>query len=368
MINLRNYLIDRLNDCIYLELENLGQYGIEVSRDDRYPKLFNLKYGIVSADKSDPLVCACRGAVVERVDDDGDHSPYFRLVAYAFDRFFNYGEYGAAQVDWQSAKVWEKMDGSLIKVFYYKGEWIVSTSGSVAGGSKVGETEKSFSELFWEVFNQVGYSKDVLKPNLCYIFELCHKSNRIVVAYDKPQLPLLAVRDRLLNFDEVDVEEVGHSHGFKVVERYDFGEKELIHMVNLRGANHEGFVVCDAMGNRLKIKSSIYCQLHAAVSNGNPNFSELYLKGDLEEFLLYFPEYVPKFQPYLEKIEFFRKISENFVRDNNHLNQKDFALKVIKEYPSVSGPVFSIRSGESRNFMHFIEKLTPNKLSKLLRG
>jgi hypothetical protein len=72
-----------------------------------------LKYGTILSDKSNPLVCACRGAVVELVENDGDHSPYFRLIAYAFDRFFNVGESHCHELDWSRTKVYEKYDGCL---------------------------------------------------------------------------------------------------------------------------------------------------------------------------------------------------------------------------------------------------------------
>lgn len=109
-MNLRHHLIEWLNQY---GPEPLADKDIRVARDERYPNLFNLKYGTILADKSDPIVRACRGAVVELVEDDGDHSPYFRLVAYAFDRFFNLGEGACHELDWTRTKVFEKYDGCL---------------------------------------------------------------------------------------------------------------------------------------------------------------------------------------------------------------------------------------------------------------
>lgn len=359
-------MIEWLNEKGYGAFEELEQLDIRVARDERYPNLFNLKYGSILADKANPIVCACRGAVVERVDDDGDHSPYYRLVAYAFDRFFNYGEAQAAEIDWGTAKVWEKKDGSLIKLFPYKGEWIVSTSGSVAGASQVGPTGRTFSELFWHVFNDVGYKKSSLNPNLCYIFELCHKDNRIVVDYKKPELPLLAVRGREQNFEELDLEIVGKEHGFKIAESYNFGKNDLIQEVNKRGADHEGFVISDSQGNRLKVKSDIYCQLHRVKGNGTPDFSELYLNDDLDEFLLHFPEFAPKFLSYVERIKFMGEQAERFVIENVALSQREFAQRVMAALPEVSGAIFSIRSGKYKDFIHFVENMTPKQLDRLL--
>jgi hypothetical protein len=362
--NLRRYLIDWLNDW---GLDPLADKDIRVASDERYPNLYNLKYGTILADKSDPIVRACRGAVVERVDNDGDHSPYFRLVAYAFDRFFNLGEGACHELDWANTKIYEKSDGSLIKLFFYEGDWIVSTSGSVAARSDVGSTDRSFEELFWSVFNQVGYSRGMLNSDLCYIFELCHQDNRIVVDYKEPQLPLLAVRDRSNDFEEIDLEPFCESVGFKAAESYVFGSMDMLTLtLNQRGADHEGFVLFDGKG-RAKVKSDIYVQLHRVRGNGDPDFSELYLNGDLEEFLLHFPEYRPGFEVFLQKLEDYASCINKEVARLSDISQKEFAQFVMKNYSEVSGAMFAVRADKYRDFGHYLESMTPKQLDRLLK-
>lgn len=365
-MNLRHYLIDWLNEWGYNALEELAEFDIRVARDERYPNLFNLKYGTIMADKSLPIVRACRGAVVERVDNDGDHSPYYRLVAYAFDRFFNIGEGHCHQLDWSRTKVYEKYDGSLIKLFNYNGDWIVSTSGSVAAASEVGSTGRSFAELFWLVFGQVGYSRDMLDSDLCYIFELCHRDNRIVVDYAEPQLPLLAVRDRSNDFQELDLDSFCESSGFKAIESYDFGSLEaLMSVVESRGADHEGFVLYDGDG-RAKSKSSVYCQLHRVRGNGEPDFSELFLNDDLDEFLLHFPEYREGFDVHLRLIDGMGATVREILGNYNHLPQKEFAQIVIAKERELSAACFAIRSDRYPTFQQWLADLRPQQLDKLL--
>jgi hypothetical protein len=362
-MNLRHYLIDWLNAH---GLEPLTDKDIRVARDERYPNLFNLKYGTILADKSDPIVRACRGAVVELVEDDGDHSPYFRLVAYAFDRFFNLGEEACHELDWTRTKVFEKYDGSLIKLFSYNGEWLVSTSGSVAAASEVGSSGRSFAELFWLVFDQVGYSRDWLNPNLCYIFELCHQDNRIVVDYKEPQLPLLAVRDRSMEFEELELNDFCALTGFNAAESYDFGSIEaLMAVVNNRGADHEGFILFDGIG-RAKSKSDIYVQLHRVRGNGEPDFSELYLNGDLEEFLLHFSEYRETYNAYVQRLKDYGEVVSKEVERLSALSQKEFAQHVLKHYAHLSGAMFAIRSKKYRDFEHYLESLHSKQLDRLL--
>lgn len=365
MLDLKTNLVNWLNNE-FNPFETLEEMGVKVTGNDRYPNLYNLKYGSVTADKSDPIVCACRGAVVERVDDGGDHSPYYRLVAYAFDRFFNIGESNCHVLHWPTTKVMEKMDGSLIKCFHYEGNWLVSTSGSVAGDSQVGDTGRTFVELFWDVFEEVGYSRDWLQPHLCYVFELCHKDNKVVVDYFKPQLPLLTVRDRKSNFIELPLDTFSEKFGFTTPTSYSLGNLEdVLRFVNNRGGGHEGVILFDGVG-RAKSKSDLYCQLHSAVNNGKPNFSELFLQDNLDEFLLHFPEFSPEFLNYVGQIKDMGEQAERFVIENVALPQKEFAQKLMSALPEISGAVFSIRSGKYKDFGHFVENMTSKQLDRLL--
>ena len=287
-------------------------------------------------------------------------------MAYAFDRFFNVGEGHCHELDWSRAKVYEKYDGSLIKLFNYGGEWIVSTSGTVAAAAEVGTTGRSFAELFWSVFDEVGYSRGVLDPDLCYIFELCHRDNRIVVDYAEPQLPLLAVRDRTQDLEELNLEDYGLRHGYEVAKSYDFGSMEgLMSVINNWGACHEGFVLSDGSG-RVKIKSDVYCQLHRVRGNGEPNFSELFLNDDLAEFLLHFPEYNHKFDFYIASIKTIEPRVNATVAAYRDLSQKDFAQAVLAESKELSGACFALRAGKYGNFSQWLGSLRSTQLDNLL--
>lgn len=255
---------------------------------------------------------------------------------------------------------------SLIKLFNYHGEWIVSTSGSVAAASEVGSSGRSFAELFWLVFDQVGYSREMLDSNLSYVFELCHQDNRIVVEYAEPQLPLLAVRDRSNDFVELDLERFCQETGFNAAESYDFGSMEgLMAVVNDRGADHEGFILYDGFG-RVKAKSDVYCQLHRVRGNGDPDFSELFLNDDLDEFLLHFPEYRDKFQSYLDRLDRYSEVVAVTVEQGRDMDQKEFAQWVIPLFPKLSGAMFALRSGRVSSFGGWLESLSPKKLDVLL--
>jgi len=355
MDNLRDNLVQWLNAN---GLDPLKDLNIRVSSDERYPGLYNLKYGVISADKGNPIVCACRGAVVS------EWRGKFRLVAYAFDRFFNLGEPNAAEIDWSSANVYEKYDGSLIKLFFWNGMWVVSTSGSVGGAGNVGSSGKSFEELFWETFDYCEYRKSDLDSDNCYVFELCCQENRIVVNYSEPQLRLLAVRNRRDNFAELPLCDFAES--FDVAESFEFGADELVDAVNSRGVEHEGFIVCDASGNRLKVKSDVYVQLHRVRGNGEPDFSELFLNDDLDEFLLHFPEYSEKFDGLRQNLDLIGWGVECFVQEYSNYSQKEFAAVVLENHPKVSGAMFGLRAGKFANFAEYVAQMKPKQLDALL--
>lgn len=351
--NRSQFLVNWLNS---FGLGALEQYGIKVSKDDQYPFLYNLKYNSIIENRSLDIVRACRGAVVEFIGNQ------FEVVAYGFDRFFNYGESEADILDWnEDITIYEKYDGSLVKLFYYNGEWIVSTSGTVAGNSVVHNSGITFADLFWQVFERKWYSLKYLNPNYVYIFELCHELNRVVVRYDEPQLPLIAVRDKNNHFNELYLEDFQDQ--FDVVETYRFDD--IDHVLSfcsiLKGSEHEGFVIRDSSGKRLKIKTDEYVNLHRVRCNGNPSFVDLWKRDNLTEFLIHFPEYENEFKQYTDRITELNHKSEEFVANHLHLNQKDFAIKAL-ESGIPSGALFMLRKREINSFAEWLYKQPDRKV------
>ena len=102
---------------------------------------------LFGVDWSEQWALQCRGTVLEKDSN--------RLVCYPFDKFFNAGEKHASDLDWASARIYEKLDGSLIKVYWHlnsdtnsKGEWIVATNGTIDAR----ETQATDSMTFHQVF------------------------------------------------------------------------------------------------------------------------------------------------------------------------------------------------------------------------
>ena len=138
-------------------LNEIQEYRVKHRRHGRFPNLVLLKYDI-KAPFGEPLVQECRGIVL-------DESDGWKVVSRAFDKFFNHGEGHAAPIDWSTARVQEKLDGSLAVMYHYAGEWHVATSGSPdASGvvQKAGDRtagaygDRTFAQYFWETFAAEG--------------------------------------------------------------------------------------------------------------------------------------------------------------------------------------------------------------------
>jgi len=100
----------------------------------------------------------CRGIIV-------DKNQNWDIISFPFLKFFNYGKPITHQIDWDSAKIYEKVDGSIMTMYYYDNRWNVASSGILdASGhlpirhncsdelKKLGL--KTFADLFWHIWNK----------------------------------------------------------------------------------------------------------------------------------------------------------------------------------------------------------------------
>ena len=155
-------------------------YFIDIKQDSDY---FILKYNMIMSDFSRPEVVEARGSIF-RCDAEG----HWFCVCHPFDKFFNYGEPHAAtpNMNWDNISVQQKVDGSLVKFWFDKGEWHISTNGTIdAAKAECGSC--NYLMLIQHALECNGGSLDefcdMLDPKYCYMFELTTPFNRIVVHY-----------------------------------------------------------------------------------------------------------------------------------------------------------------------------------------
>src|SRR4051794_21524704 len=130
------------------ELES--RYAIAAKRHVRFPNLVMLKYSQINSPMAEPIVQDCRGIILDEADD-------WRVVSYPYRKFFNHGEPNAAAIDWPSARVFDKLDGSLMTLYRYAEKWQVASSGLPDADGPVFGHGLSFARLFWQTWASLGY-------------------------------------------------------------------------------------------------------------------------------------------------------------------------------------------------------------------
>lgn len=229
--------------------------------------------------------------------------PYYEVISFSFPRFFNLGEEENPSFDFFDFKVFKKEDGSIMSLYYDKGDWHVKTSGTFDADCPVNNNENiTFKNLFWSLF---GDKKDLLNPDFFYVFELCSRDNKVVVDYPEPKLFLLTVRDKKSLDDGVYGEfwpafltQIATDLGVSLVEEFKLDSleevKEKVSRLNegLEYIAHEGFVLVDNNFNRLKIKNADYLLIHKIKGYlSKMDIAKKILAGEKEEVLAILPEY-----------------------------------------------------------------------------
>lgn len=306
------------------ELLTSSPYNLSIKRDG---KLILFKYNQINSDFNEEICCEARGLILE----EGT----WKVVRMAFKKFFNIGESYAAKIDWNTAVATEKIDGSIISVFYYDGKWRIATNSTIdafkAELAGVGPY-KNFGELFESVLPLSTFVGNRYE-NICWTFELVSPYNKVVIDYPETKVYLLSMRYM------TTLRELTNSalHAYSKMLRVEIpkayilnNETDYRQLVADMPEGHEGIVVRDQYNERVKIKTLLYFEMHKAKNNGVLTLErivDLILKNDDEEFLSYFVEYRPKFS-YIRNVreKILSKIEEIKVLAKNYSSKKEIAL------------------------------------------
>ena len=302
----------------------------------------------------DEVTLMCRGLVT---DDTGD------IVATPFQKFFNIEE-GKFEPT-EKFEVYEKMDGSLGIVFWYRGQWVVATRGSFTSdqANKAREILKK-------------YNTDIMFRHLTFCFEIIYPENRIVLDYGNDEkLVLLGTFDK--NGKEMDVE-IWSQWGFDVVKKYD-GIKDFKELKGMIKDDQEGFVVKFSNGDRIKVKGVEYLRLHKIMTNVTTTGIWEYLKNgeDVMELLKDVPdEFYKKIENYIKDLRYYYfQISEDVGKKFDGMmygkyndkepitDRKEFAEWVLTQPKHMSGILF--RMFDKKDYSEIIWNLIRPEFKKL---
>lgn len=317
----------------------------------------------------DDITLRCRGLIT---DTNG------KVIVQPFIKFFNYEEV-VNEIPTKNDYVYvqEKMDGSLGILFYYKGEWVMSTRGSFTS-----EQSKRGLEIL-----ENKYQLRSFETSIAYLVEIIYPENRIVVNYKKEKIIFLsATLNHSFNWEDSKNDELHwttscaffKSNGIKkedIVETkqfFNFSE-ELYNELRLKNEdNKEGYVLKFFPSNfRVKIKFEEYVRLHKIVTNisnrdiweylkDNKPFDEILDKVP-DEFYDWVKETAKDLTIRYENIEKeYKWIFEHIMNVKNSTDRKIFA-EYAKRY---SHPSILFNMKDNKNYKNIIWKIIFPNYSK----
>ena len=347
-------------------LDGLLPLGIKARPHPRYPNLVCFKYDQRGSPMSNPVVQQARGIIL-------DEARGWAVVSMSFVKFFNLGEPLAVELDWETARIEEKYDGSLLSLYGYDSAWQVQSSGTAdAGGKVVADVRSSgnvtFAELFWSVFERVGYK--VPDPELLgrytFAFELMTPQNQVVVPHEAARLVLIGVRD-LHTLEEQDPALWATKLGFEGARTFALTREGMLEAAaKLPAREGEGFVVRDAQFRRVKVKGEAYVRAALIKESFTPRRAlAVILAGEQSEFLVHFPEYSPLLAQLESVIGRFEGAAQaEYQRLSPLESVKEFALEAQKS--SFSVVLFALRKGQATSARDVLNRATETQRERLL--
>jgi hypothetical protein len=288
-----------------------------------------------------PISLQCRGLVL---NSEGE------VIARPFKKFFNFEDV-MHKIDLSVSKkkyeIYDKLDGSLGMLFWYKNCWVFSSRGSFNSS----QAREGFKFL-----GKYNYMK--LDKEFTYMFEIIYPTNKICVDYGGlSDIILLGAIHTESGIEMTYNKMLENPAGFNVVHKnQDLVGMTLTQLKNLDLDNREGYVV--KVGDvRVKVKFSNYFRKHAIMTNvssydiwenlkSGKTVADLVKKVDIpDEFYEWIQSVEDKILLELENITV--RHQEEYEKLKHLTNKKDFAMAVLaNQNPEIfSGYLFSLNEG-----------------------
>lgn len=351
--------------------KTVSDFSLKTSETD---DLILLNYNQIDSPKT-PETNECRGLILEKEKYD--------VVFCGFYRFFNVQEECAEDIDFSKAIAEIKHDGSLIGLYWWNGEWHVSTRGMPLASGQVGDNSISFAQLFWETApKKLKAALEIYNKEMNLFFELVGPMNRIVTKYDKAELYLLGGRNTRTLEEQCSVclDIFASNVGIKRPKEYKCSSlDDLVKMFKDMHPTEEGFVVIDKTrfvnGNypRVKVKNPAYIALHHSIGAGGmgymsyKNIIKLWKLGETAEVKASFPEYAEK----IESVELTLNHLDNEATivytsiSQEDLSQKEFAMRIKDlDYKHI---LFALRNGKVDSARQYLIEANEDNLLSFIK-
>lgn len=350
-----------------------SRYAIKTNFHSEHPNLVQFKYDQIDSPMKNDIVQECRGLILD-MDDN------WNVVAYPYKKFFNHGEHHAARIDWRTARYWEKIDGSLMFVYWYKGKFHVASSGLPDARGELNDGT-TFCDLFWATWDSLHYDLPQDKRTT-YIFEMTSPLSTVLVPQTENRITLIGARN-MDSLCEIDIDTIDVN--WSKVRSYPISSIEEAEnlCLSMNPMEQEGFVITDGTFNRVKLKSPQY----AAISHLGLTPEEILSKGlrmdrydgvtqerwmlkvilvnECSEFLVYYPQYRNLYESVHSR--YMRLVSEAealYEKVRGIVNQFEYASHV-KDH-ALSGVFFQLKAGRIGSVVDGIRKTDASKLQKIL--
>ncbi len=190
----------------------------------------------------------CRGLVLDN---------HYRPIARPLSKFFNLSEYQGTLPD-GVPNIYEKLDGSLIILFHYQGQWEVASRGSFTSDQ---------SQMARVLLANYQADLDKLDPAYTYLFEIIYPINRIVVDYGTQQRLVLLAAVNTETGVELEHTQVNWTDRAQTYPATTLPEwLDSIEKTQSELTNYEGFILKWPNGFRLKYKLADYVRLHRIIT------------------------------------------------------------------------------------------------------
>ena len=355
-------------------------YNIRI-KDYDYITVFTYN---INADFSIPLCREARGLMLYNDSPVVCEDLQWTVACQKFNKFFNFQQLEADSIDWSSAKILEKVDGSIVAAWFdlIAERWRFATNNvpfaelaSIDGMSLSGV--KNFNDLIIKAISATGIPNlfSYLDCHVVYIFELVSPYTRIVVHYPTEKLYFLSERNLFTEKEQNRNEEL-LKYFDKPIEYSALNLADCKNIVKEFNYEQEGLVVCDKDYHRIKIKSEDYLRVFKI--RGEAGFNEeraleLVLNDQQDDASSLFPEY----KKIIDKVEelYFELVSDlrvdlyHYIDDwmIDTVDRKTFAVEFANKtiYPQL---FYALKDGKCTvsDWTDFLKKTRIDKLWNLM--
>jgi len=368
-------------------IKYIKKHGLEKTLKDFklksrvYENKVLIKYDQIDSSMGLEEVQDSRGLILEK--------DTWKIMSLPFRKFFNSAEGHASKIDWNTAHILEKIDGSMIQLYYdwNKETWFAATTGTAEGEGEVNnKLGLTFNSLFFKtVVEKYNLNLKHLSKDFIYVFELTTPYNIVVKPHEVSSATILAIRDRttLKELDYDVIKMFGEALNIPVVKRFDLNTDnfgKLIRTFENMPWSEEGYVVVDSNFNRVKVKNPAYVSAHHLKGKmANHHIMTIIKTNECDEFMATFKERKEEIIKLKDNYDVLvKRLEDSWVEIKEFLpknmskdEQKKYAVKVFEIVGSrgvknFSSLFFALKDKKIESVKDFIFNYDNKKLYNIL--